>query len=61
MLFITGIVWLMLLVFFLMRVVNDNTLSVTRSAIWGTGIIFLPLVTMPLYYYLYIWRVESPD
>jgi hypothetical protein len=49
-----------LLIFYLIHTIRNTKASDSMRIVLGLGHLFLPFVAMPVYYYLYIWRENSP-
>jgi hypothetical protein len=50
-----------LLIFYLIHTFKNTKASDAMRIVLGLGHLFLPFVAMPIYYYLYIWRVNPPE
>lgn len=50
-----------LMVFYLVHVIKNTIASETLRIILGVGLFFMPFVSMPIYYYLYVWLDEPPE
>ncbi len=57
----TGLVWLGLLGYYLHHLTNNDNLPISLTGLIGTGIIFLPIISMPLYFFKYIWSSGTDD
>lgn len=54
----SGLLYLSLLVFYMRHLINNENILLSRSGLLGASFIFLPFISMPLYFYFYLWRVE---
>lgn len=50
-----------LLIFYLVHTIRNTKASDSMRIVLGLGHLFLPFVSMPIYYYLYIWRAHPPE
>lgn len=50
-----------LMAFYLIHVIKNTTGNETVRIILGLGNFFMPFLSMPIYYYLYIWSENPPD
>jgi hypothetical protein len=57
---LTFLLQLGLMAFYLTHLYKNEVISETWRIIMGLGIVFMSLVTMPAYYYLYLWLEEPP-
>ena len=58
--FCTIFLMIILLVFYLIHVIKNTEADENVRIILGIGIFFLPFISMPIYYYIYIWRENPP-
>ena len=59
--FFTIFLMFALLVIYLIHVIKNTQADETVRIILGIGNFFLPFITMPIYYYIFIWREVPPD
>ena len=50
-----------LMVFYLVHLIKNRAGSETIRIILGVGNFFMPYISMPIYYYAFIWRDTPPD
>jgi hypothetical protein len=55
----TALIGIGLMVFYISHVLKVNSVSSLMKIIWVLLIIFLNMVSMPIYFYLYIWKEPS--
>ena len=62
-LLISGLLWLSLLVFYMRQLFNNDDIRLSLFALIGATFILLPFISMPVYFYLYIWKtnLDHPD
>ncbi len=59
--YLTGVIWLGLWVFYCWHLSKyDRIISSELDLIFWVGFPLLPFLTMPVYYYLFIWRDQPP-
>ena len=49
-----------LIAFYLVHIIKNQEASENARIVAALGMVFLPLVAMPLYYYFFIWKEEPP-
>ncbi len=59
--FATVAVQMALMVFYLVHVIKNTAASETIRIILAIGNFFIPFASMPIYYYLFIWRDRPPE
>ncbi len=56
----TSLIQFVLTTFYLIHVVKNTTATEIIRVILGVGVFYMPYVTMPIYYYVYIWLKQPP-
>ncbi len=59
--FATIALQMFLLVFYLIHIIKNTVAPESLRIIFGVGNFFMPFVSMPIYYYLFIWLDRPPD
>jgi hypothetical protein len=59
--FATIALQMFLLVFYLIHIIKNTVASESLRIIFGVGNFFMPFISMPIYYYLFIWLDRPPD
>ncbi|WP_157560500.1 hypothetical protein [Hydrogenivirga sp. 128-5-R1-1] len=49
----------LLFAFYVIHLLGNRELSKERKALWAFAFLFFSVLSMPLYWYLHIWRSES--
>jgi tetratricopeptide (TPR) repeat protein len=57
----SGLLYLGLLVIYMRRLFNNDNISLSHLGLIGASLIFLPFISMPVYFYFYLWRVDPDD
>jgi tetratricopeptide (TPR) repeat protein len=54
----SGLLWLGLLVFYMRHLLDNHNLLGSRFGLIGASFIFLPFISMPIYFYKYVWQTN---
>lgn len=57
---LTILITLGLMVFYMAHIVRNTLVSDNLRVIFGVGVFLMPYLTMPIYYYYFIWREDIP-
>jgi tetratricopeptide (TPR) repeat protein len=62
-LIISGVLWLGLLVFYMRHLFNKEDMRISLFGLIGASLIFLPFISMPVYFYKYVWQpnLDNPE
>jgi hypothetical protein len=59
--FATIALQMFMLVFYLIHIIKNTVAPESLRIIFGVGNFFMPFISMPIYYYLFIWLDRPPD
>lgn len=48
-----------LVVLFVLQVLRDTSMNIGRQALWVRGLCFAGVLTLPLFWYRYVWRASE--
>jgi tetratricopeptide (TPR) repeat protein len=54
----SGLLWLGLLAFYMRQLFNNDDIRISLFGLISASFIILPFISMPVYFYIYIWRAN---